>query len=315
MALKPPDPAAVEAATALPRAPAPSRPAAPRQATSAARLAQELRLGYRDDGSSVLLADTASRVRLYPGSNLISVDGRDLRLKGRVERSGPSIVVPGPAASLIEGEVLRVRRQRAIEQEALAALPPPPPPPAFPRPVAVVPPKTVAPPPVAPAPPPGVTPDPGWTPACPERAWKWIVLHHSDDVRGNLAKYHSEHLSKGWENGCGYHFVIGNGTLSGDGEIEVGPRWRQQIQGAHAKTDDNAFNEWGIGICLVGDFENGGRRPTAAQMRSLARLCQWLMDRYGIGLCDLRGHSDCKPTACPGRNFPWSDLRARLGSS
>jgi hypothetical protein len=146
-----------------------------------------------------------------------------------------------------------------------------------------------------------------------ERRWKWIVIHHSDDRSGNAAKYHAQHLAQGWENGLGYNFVIGNGTLSGDGEIEVGSRWVRQIQGAHTKTDDNCFNEEGIGICLVGDFENGGR-PTAAQMAALSRLCLWLMDRYDIPLENVRGHCDCKPTACPGRHFPWAELRSRLAA-
>jgi N-acetyl-anhydromuramyl-L-alanine amidase AmpD len=139
------------------------------------------------------------------------------------------------------------------------------------------------------------------------------VIHHSDDTSGNLAKYDRIHRQEnGWDE-CGYHFVIGNGTLSGNGEVEVGPRWWKQKHGAHAKTADNRFNDYGIGICLVGDFETGGR-PTRAQMDSLVLLCQWLMARYGISPCDVVGHCDCKPTACPGRCFPWSELRARIST-
>jgi hypothetical protein len=127
-----------------------------------------------------------------------------------------------------------------------------------------------------------------------------------------MSKYHQGHLDKGWEHGCGYHFVIGNGTQSGDGEVEASQRWRQQLQGAHAKTPDNQFNEHGIGICLVGNFELGTSRPTAAQMRSLLRLSQWLMDRYDIPLANVKGHCHCKATCCPGKNFPWTELRAGL---
>ena len=42
-----------------------------------------------------------------------------------------------------------------------------------------------------------------------------------------------------------YHFVIGNGTDSQDGEIEVGWRWRRQIE---------VERSGDIQICLVGDF-------------------------------------------------------------
>jgi hypothetical protein len=106
--------------------------------------------------------------------------------------------------------------------------------------------------------------------------------------------------------------VIGNGSLSGDGEVEASQRWLGQLHGAHAKTPDNLFNEHGIGICLVGDFEKGSGRPTAAQMRALTRLTQWLMDRYGIALANVRGHCHCKATCCPGKNFPWGELRSKL---
>jgi N-acetyl-anhydromuramyl-L-alanine amidase AmpD len=146
----------------------------------------------------------------------------------------------------------------------------------------------------------------------PERAWRWIVLHHSDDTCGSAAKYDRDHRSRGWEHGLGYHFVIGNGTESSDGEVEVGHRWTQQLHGAHAKTDDNAYNDWGIGIVLVGDFENGGGRPTSRQMDALVALCRYLMDRYDISLDRVIGHADCKPTKCPGKNFPWGELRRRL---
>ena len=35
------------------------------------------------------------------------------------------------------------------------------------------------------------------------------------------------HRDRGFDE-LGYHFVIGNGTNSGDGQIEVGPRWTKQ---------------------------------------------------------------------------------------
>jgi N-acetyl-anhydromuramyl-L-alanine amidase AmpD len=148
-------------------------------------------------------------------------------------------------------------------------------------------------------------------PGAPANGWRWIVIHHSDDVSGNLAKYDRIHREVNRWDECGYHFVIGNGTLSGDGQVEVGSRWPKQKHGAHAKTDDNRFNDYGIGICLVGDFERGGR-PTPAQMENLVSLCRWLMARYGIPASAVIGHCDCKPTACPGRNFPWAELRAAL---
>jgi N-acetyl-anhydromuramyl-L-alanine amidase AmpD len=101
--------------------------------------------------------------------------------------------------------------------------------------------------------------------------------------------------------------VIGNGTESGDGQIEVGPRWPKQKWGAHAKTPNNEFNDYGIGICLVGNFDI--ERPTAAQMRSLAKLVAYLEKNYRVPASRVLGHSDTKPTDCPGRNLSVATVR------
>jgi len=67
------------------------------------------------------------------------------------------------------------------------------------------------------------------------REWKYIVIHHSASASGCAAEFDRYHREKrGWENGLGYHFVIGNGSGAGDGQIEIGNRWVKQIDGAHA---------------------------------------------------------------------------------
>jgi len=137
-----------------------------------------------------------------------------------------------------------------------------------------------------------------WIPNVPARPWRWIVIHHSASPSGSMAVFDKEHKAKGWD-GVGYHFVIGNGTNSGDGQVEVTPRWPIQKWGAHAKTPDNRFNEYGIGICLVGNFDM--ERPTSAQMHSLAKLVGYLMHTYHIPAGNVLGHRDTKPTECPGR--------------
>jgi hypothetical protein len=258
----------------------------------------------------VLLSDDLCRVRVYPGSHVISLDGQEQTLRGLMVREVQGVLIPGPAAGIIEGHVLSARAARMAPPPS----PVPAPPPVTPRAA----PSTVAPPvvpvvsPAAPAKLGAVSPDPGWVVSPTAREWKLVVVHHSDDQSGCMAKYHQVHLDKGWENGCGYHFVIGNGSQSGDGEVEPSRRWLLQMQGAHAKTPDNHFNDHGIGICLVGDFEHGTGRPTGAQMRALTRLVQWLMDRYDIRLANVRGHCHCGATCCPGKNFPWTELRSRL---
>jgi hypothetical protein len=133
-----------------------------------------------------------------------------------------------------------------------------------------------------------------------KRDWYWIVIHHSATPAGSVKDFDREHKEKGWDE-CGYHFVIGNGTNSGNGQIEVGPRWPKQKYGAHAKTPDNQYNEHGIGICLVGNFDID--RPTAAQMASLDKLVVYLMKTYNIRADHVLGHKQTKPTDCPGRNI------------
>ncbi|HEX2972928.1 MAG TPA: peptidoglycan recognition family protein [Tepidisphaeraceae bacterium] len=145
-----------------------------------------------------------------------------------------------------------------------------------------------------------------WLPAAPANPWQWIVIHHSATPSGSAASFDQAHRLKGWDE-LGYHFVIGNGIGSPDGRIEVGPRWVHQKHGAHAKTPDNRFNDFGIGICLVGNFDLD--RPTAAQIRSVARLTAYLMQTYHIGADHVLGHSDCKPTDCPGRHVSVAEIR------
>jgi len=134
----------------------------------------------------------------------------------------------------------------------------------------------------------------------PYREWKWIVIHHSATPTGSAAVFDKMHRDKGWDE-LGYDFVIGNGSQSGDGQVEVGPRWPIQKHGAHTKTPDNRYNEHGIGICLVGNFEETD--PTPAQMRSLAKLVGYLMRTYKIAPEDIIRHGQAKPTECPGKNL------------
>jgi hypothetical protein len=137
-----------------------------------------------------------------------------------------------------------------------------------------------------------------WLPPGRANNWRWIVIHHSATPTGSVASFDRMHRQKGWDE-CGYHFVIGNGSDTGDGRVEVGPRWPKQKWGAHAKTADNRYNEYGIGVCLVGNFDV--TRPTARQQQQLARLVAHLMRQYNIPPERVIGHRDTKATECPGR--------------
>jgi hypothetical protein len=136
--------------------------------------------------------------------------------------------------------------------------------------------------------------------------WKYIVVHNSGTRQGNarIFDYYHRHVRK-MPNGLAYHFVIGNGTSTGNGQIEIGNRWVRQLAGGHVHSD--YLNYIGIGICLVGDFNRD--LPTRAQFEALDELIRYLRQR--VGKVDGRysivlGHKEInpRPTDCPGNRFP-----------
>jgi N-acetylmuramoyl-L-alanine amidase len=145
-----------------------------------------------------------------------------------------------------------------------------------------------------------------WVPRVPANHWTWIIIHHSDSAYGSAAIIDKWHRDRGFDE-LGYHFVIGNGTNSGDGQIEVGPRWTKQKWGAHDNALDNRYNTNGIGICLVGNFND--TRPTPKQIHSLVRLVVYLMRKYDIPADRVLGHGDTKVTQCPGRYLNVASIR------
>ena len=141
--------------------------------------------------------------------------------------------------------------------------------------------------------------------------WKYIVGHHSGTPVGSGAIFDAYHRSRGMENGLAYHFVIGNGTDSGDGQIEISERWRRQIHGGHVKS--NWYNQHSIGICLVGNFER--KKPTSKQIASFIELTNYLRSTLLGGKPKLMLHREIKNerTVCPGRYFPAEAMHKLFG--
>jgi len=145
------------------------------------------------------------------------------------------------------------------------------------------------------------------------RRWQFIVVHNSGTRQGNarVFDYYHRHVRR-MQNGLAYHFVIGNGTSTGNGQIEVGDRWRRQINGGHVHSD--YLNNISLGICLVGDFNRD--QPTRAQLESCEELIRYLRERCGKtdrGDIPVRPHREMNPprwaTDCPGDAFPYSWFR------
>ena len=142
------------------------------------------------------------------------------------------------------------------------------------------------------------------------RKWEYIVLHHSAFDIGDAAAIDNYHRrGQGWKNGLGYDFVIGNGSLSGNGEIGAGDRWARQLDGAHCRADN--MNQKAIGICFIGNFDDR-HGPSEQQIHSGLALVRWLVTRFAIPPERILGHGqvDGAGTKCPGRLFPMSLFRA-----
>lgn len=145
-----------------------------------------------------------------------------------------------------------------------------------------------------------------------ENRWDSIVIVHSGTPSGSAADISKEHRSLGYD-GLGFHFVIGNGTRMGDGEIHVGYRWIDQRDGAELAGVDSGFVQSGaIEICLVGD---GDRRPfTEEQLHRLAQVVSALAQKLDIPSDQIHLHKDLAGTTSPGQYFPQSEFEDMLAS-
>lgn len=262
----------------------------PRNYVSLGQLAAQLALPYRQDRGGLLqLTDPPHSIILVPESDVALVNGHQITLDYPCIARGDEFVVTAVSAARI----------RSAFEESRGSVVEPPPEPAIRVPGRRELPQAK----VLPA---------AWRPQNPPRDWKYIVIHHAAAERGNAAEIDRMHRQRQFD-GLGYDFVIGNGTLSGDGQVEVGFRWLQQREGAHARRnpgDDNWWNRFSIGIVLVGDFTT--HRPSARQMSSLVRLTRTLMEEYDIPASRVVPHDHVKPTMCPGSRFPWAEFKAQL---
>lgn len=144
------------------------------------------------------------------------------------------------------------------------------------------------------------------------RPWRYIVLHHSASRGGSAQVIDRDHQTQnGWD-GIGYHFVIGNGVDMPLGRIEATFRWRQQSHGAHAGAlpAQKPFNTEGIGVCLIGNYEQQALDSFAEHR--LVELCAQLIDRIPtLSVGRIIGHRDVpeKSTVCPGRGIDLERVR------
>jgi monofunctional biosynthetic peptidoglycan transglycosylase len=152
---------------------------------------------------------------------------------------------------------------------------------------------------------------------------------HSGDA-WSIFGYHVHTL--GWDHG-GYHYVI-----LANGQIQYA--LDEGIAAYHAGHEDpdnvpdpesgQYWNKHYIAICLAGWFDQdrairdaSGRRskipalftrPTAAQTQSLLALVQYLRQKHGVPVANVRGHRELgdNRTTCPGSNLDLDQLRQSI---
>ncbi|MEX2214674.1 MAG: N-acetylmuramoyl-L-alanine amidase [Phycisphaeraceae bacterium] len=138
--------------------------------------------------------------------------------------------------------------------------------------------------------------------------WTTIVVRYSGSDQGSASTLGELHKRAGLGD-LAYHFVIGNGQGSPDGQIEIGPRWDQQRPGY---TSIALHNQPGshevIDVCVVGDLDR--HAPSQQQQDDLLWLVRQLQERLNVPaervlLGDGR-------TGGAGAKFPSKAFRASL---
>jgi hypothetical protein len=138
-------------------------------------------------------------------------------------------------------------------------------------------------------------------------AFRSVVLHHSATHGGNAAAFERNHRPR--LGGLAYHFIVGNGSGSADGEVETGYRWRDQVPGPHTK--NAAANAESVAVCLVGDLETSV--PTEKQLAATLDLLERVCRECRIPASRVLSHREVDgETLCPGRGLPMDAIRAIL---
>lgn len=126
-----------------------------------------------------------------------------------------------------------------------------------------------------------------------------IILHHAAAKTCDAATIHRWHKDRGWS-GAGYHFLVRkNGKI-----YRLRP---ENTVGAHASGN----NSDSIGICFEGDFQR--ESMPVVQKKAGKELVAYLKKKYNIS--KVQRHKDVGSTSCPGKNFPFADIKAGTTST
>lgn len=140
--------------------------------------------------------------------------------------------------------------------------------------------------------------------------WDSIVITHSASPFGSPESLEARQRELS-QQGLGFHFIVGNGSGMGNGDIHVGYRWLDQQPGLQVFSQTNGPDAGrAISICLVGD---GNRRPfTNLQVQRLAQLVATIARQLDIPADRVYLQSQLSQAASPGRYFPEAQFRELL---
>ncbi|MGL4876212.1 MAG: N-acetylmuramoyl-L-alanine amidase [Clostridium sp.] len=131
---------------------------------------------------------------------------------------------------------------------------------------------------------------------------KKIIMHHIEASRPGstipVTDIHNWHLANGWS-GIGYHFYV-----TKTGKVYRGRP--EEAIGAHASKN----NLDTLGIAVEGRYQS--ESMPKAQKDAVIKLGQYLRGKYGIK--DIFKHKDVNSTDCPGKNYPFTEIRNSISS-
>lgn len=124
------------------------------------------------------------------------------------------------------------------------------------------------------------------------KSTKYIVLHHRGG-NGDVQSIHNGHVSNGWS-GIGYHFYVRK-----DGSVYRGRPI--DTVGAHCTN----YNSYSVGVCFEGNFET--ECMSNLQIKSGQEIISHLKTLFPNAV--IKKHKDFNNTVCPGKNFPFNDIK------
>lgn len=128
-----------------------------------------------------------------------------------------------------------------------------------------------------------------------------VTLNNSAAVAQRIEQIRNSHvIGRGWAD-IGYHYIV-------DPQGRVWEGRSISKQGAHVKDQ----NENNLGILVLGNFDR--QTPTQAALASLDKFVANQMQRYNIGISQVRTHMERDSTSCPGRGLQSYMVRTRSGS-